>query len=862
MNKKKYFCCQILFYMTRTGWICCLFFLILSSCTELSDLSSDTSLASFHVEKIMTPDVEFGSPILSDSTVVIPLVYGKYAYPISFKARITANSSALKITGINPDSITFKESGDQLNFFVVAENGKVHSYKLILREEDRSNHAEIDSLIVTAYTPKQSIVASISTILGLDTIVKIIAPETTFPFSITPTIYLSDSAFFTTYTAGSPLLFANTNDKHIIAVEASDGLRKNWSIKLEQGTKITDNSLYSTSELKAVDFNNSNLSATLSASTTVNQHLKRLDFDSETNTIYCNLQPVNTTLQFPISLKFQFTLPDHSSVINYKTSDYLSFTDENTTHYLFLYDRQRDQYKKWKIVCRTWENNEANVTSFKLLQTTPSTVKIDASNTQILAEYGVITLTVDEGISQFPLTLKANLTLSENATTNFVNGESVIFRSILSSYSFSITAQNGTVKNWQIKLVSASDETSKADVNYFTVTNYTSLDNRVQLNPLGVIDKTAKTITLEVTDDAAFFPLSLNAKMITSLGATFSQNAFAESDLLTFNTINSTYDFRLTSEDGSTTNLYHIRFVKKESSQSDAAQLISFSVAKISDGYNVQNINIDYETQTISLNLSSVGTHAFIFTPVVNISPRAELDGIISGTSIAFNSLNDTRNFYIISESGNVRNTWKIEASITPQLTNYTLESWENTSTPLPLNYWGTANNSFSTGTTRDTRNNGYCAKMTTTSVLGNIAAGSLFLGYLQMDLNQINNPKMMSYFGIPFSGRPTAVTLDIKFTPQGGDKASIELHLLNYEGTNFEYHTLGTESGITIVGNTSQYLISNQTDWITVTIPIIQTSSLPVTHIHFVATTSYRGDELIGTVGTTLWVDNIRLNY
>ena len=143
-------------------------------------------------------------------------------------------------------------------------------------------------------------------------------------------------------------------------------------------------------------------------------------------------------------------------------------------------------------------------------------------------------------------------------------------------------------------------------------------------------------------------------------------------------------------------------------------------------------------------------------------------------------------------------------------------------------------------------------------------AAGNLFLGKFVSDPTQMNTPKNMTYFGIPFTAKPLSLTTDISYTPGGStDKGSIEIHLLHYDGPagQFEYHTIGDEANITVVGQ-GRAEFGATSGWETKTVNVVYTSDLLPTHIHVAYSTSYQGDQLKGDVGSLMYVDNVKLNY
>jgi len=232
-----------------------------------------------------------------------------------------------------------------------------------------------------------------------------------------------------------------------------------------------------------------------------------------------------------------------------------------------------------------------------------------------------------------------------------------------------------------------------------------------------------------------------------------------------------------------------------------------------------------------------------------------------------------------------------------PQIMNGNLEEWTNNKTPVG---WSTANNTFVTTTTRANGNPGYAAQIKTTSTLGKIASGALFLG----DFNRRNNilagltdPISLTFFGLPFktSGKILGIQFDAVYTPgkefiSGNDRelgfCSIELlkPKPGREKEEFVYHG-NTSAGVyhkdnmaypvaqkrILIGNSEgtawngyKITVVSNTTWTTVQMLFdYPNGEMPdFTHFHVVFASSAQGDTFRGVKGSTLTLDNIRIIY
>lgn len=220
-------------------------------------------------------------------------------------------------------------------------------------------------------------------------------------------------------------------------------------------------------------------------------------------------------------------------------------------------------------------------------------------------------------------------------------------------------------------------------------------------------------------------------------------------------------------------------------------------------------------------------------------------------------------------------------------------------------------------------RDNGYCArldtKMETVKVLGIInisvlASGSIFLGEMLEPIKDTKNPLAKLNQGVPYTGRPTALVMDYKFhtdgspnrikatgfstqkTISGPDYADVILMLqkrwedadgnvyakrvatanerfgrntpdwINNHTIPIHYGDITTQSyyqpQMGLVPEDRAYWCRNSKGQM---VPIHETewanADEQPTHMILQITSSYDG-AYVGTVGNSLWVDNVKLQY
>lgn len=254
--------------------------------------------------------------------------------------------------------------------------------------------------------------------------------------------------------------------------------------------------------------------------------------------------------------------------------------------------------------------------------------------------------------------------------------------------------------------------------------------------------------------------------------------------------------------------------------------------------------------------------------------------------------------FVLIAESGLV-NTYTISLTDNAtggggyledlyQIPNSDFEQWVNVGSnkininPTSIegnNYWCTANNYFVQGTHPLEGPTGLCAQMVTKKVdfvYRTIAAGTTFTGNFSTNVN-LENPRQMTFFGSHFIKRPKSMTFRMNYKAgdqlqkvennafvnlPGKDKGEAWIQLLNYSGSGeMEYHKEAAP-GITVLGG-GQLSIDDTNGWIEVTIDVTYTNTtIDPNYIAIVFTSSVRGDYFEGAPGSTLLIDDVRLNY
>jgi Putative carbohydrate metabolism domain/Secretion system C-terminal sorting domain len=210
--------------------------------------------------------------------------------------------------------------------------------------------------------------------------------------------------------------------------------------------------------------------------------------------------------------------------------------------------------------------------------------------------------------------------------------------------------------------------------------------------------------------------------------------------------------------------------------------------------------------------------------------------------------------------------TQSLSAQTTP-LANGDFESWQRSSSNRydePTGgIWATPNPSLDAGigTTAapveketnlaNVQNGSLAAKLTTRSIFGVKAAGSLYTGKFVFNLV---NPVSSAKLGVPFTARPTAFRGWFKYTPVNGDSCLVYARLTRKNPITNQREQVG------IARQMTKTAVANYTYF---DLPINYNSSATPDSIIVVMISSGGGENLNAPqVGSTLWVDNVSLYY
>ena len=201
------------------------------------------------------------------------------------------------------------------------------------------------------------------------------------------------------------------------------------------------------------------------------------------------------------------------------------------------------------------------------------------------------------------------------------------------------------------------------------------------------------------------------------------------------------------------------------------AEITNFHVTN----YTEEEVSVAIRNNNIRINFKQ--DFNWPVTVEADITHNGKIKAGSAQSPFTFSGPKDQKQITLIADDNQDERVWNIQ--VVPTIENSNFESWINVDnskvnidpTPGKGLGWATANNSFVQGTTPVPYQKGYAAQLqtgiqnlTNLGIGELITAGTIFTGYFQIKISALNNPPLMTYFGIPFIMRPQSISFDAKY--------------------------------------------------------------------------------------------------
>ncbi len=926
----------------------CLILTLFHSCAELDKFSSDNNINSFTVTTHSPEAIVIDQATIEGDTIFIPILWGKYEFPMKFHARMRTAPEVNKIIGLDFDrEQTFEDINGELKFYVVAGNGSTRAYFIKPREIPLEEDCGVrESLKIHAQEPSDAPLSpNLHISLQGDTL-KIFGAGIDYPVSLTPEFTIAELArfgkiwkpgnegdAFDFQNGSTSLTFDSQQDVYHLNIIAESGLQRVWVVSLrnaplvegaeaEPYTYLKIDERYSTSQPLAEGWvvddmlvDNANGEIVLTVGKTLNG------------------QTVGSAISEPLETDLHLALQQWADRIWIQEDTTFTFDGYDAAKTFYLIDPYSTVARKWNIKLQQYRSSAAEITSFKygttintigitkpsgILQTqsTGPSIKISETQATVYPAQRQIVLTYtffqnDEFVKEdtnflgIPIiSTKWGLTLKNVVVTTSAEATCTVpsiawvatapkqaTELIKEERQIDVYSESGEKTTWTIKLAASGGASAQCDIIAMGLTriipNYTQPDPDLPV----VVAQEEKRIIIQLKNDENCYPMQVYpAYTISNFASILSPGPGAP---LVFADAQSTAEVVVKAQN-STTQTYTVSL--QPPIKAEGADILSMTVNNPSPaGFRLINPAITYDAQNtlITLYVENNGATFPLEFDYSNIVITANASCLAAPMGkLRFAKPTDEVSIPVKAQNGGIK-TWTVKLSYRPQLPNWDLNSWKDKVTP---NNWTVSNTSFAdvaakvegaTGATDD-----YAASLTTTSILGNLAAGALFLGTFDTSnvLAGLSDPVSLTNFGIPFA--PTArikgIMFDVWYQPVGEDWGSATVELINFNSSKaYVYH--GNKPGKAPAdpvsphgANTAQSAAKGKVIYSTLEsttkyghqATVIRAGKwerdqfLPIdgtvtfTHLSVQFSSAAYGDYLLANKGSQMQVDNIRIVY
>ncbi len=918
--------------------------LILASCAKLDTFSNNNQITDFRVT-VHTPEtIQLDNVCLEGDTVFIPIAWGKYEFPMKFRAEVTTAANINKIVGLDFDNeLSFQDIRSQLRFFVVAENGSTHAYFIKPREIPLSEDNYIyGRMRFTTIDPMETVLSTTAHPSLTGDTVRIYGAGITYPVTITPRFTIADNASFLRFwvpgqqealfeNGVSQMTFNDEESVYHLQVVARSGLVKTWVVSMRNTPLV---------EERIPEYTHNNISIdprTSSATASAGFKVEDLLIDNTTGVITVTVdvsdEPVQQSspsraapITSDLSIRFKLAFQDWSDLIGISADTTLTFTGYDDVKVFHLLDPYGLESRRWEIRLNEFKSQKNQVTSFTYAYTaisipnktlggnTTASIVMDVTKATIYPVQKQIVLTYtayqkDNYVwnlllaksNMWGLTLKdIVVTVSPNATYQIpaiswlATGANQSDGLVTQARSFTVTSESGETATWTVSLAHANASASdKCDMTSFEISRVIPNYTRLEAEPV-ILDQQAGKVMIALKNDDGCYPIQIMPQYALSPYASVVSQENGTQPLVFADEL-AVQEITVRAQNGNT-RAYEVSLLPPVKAGGADITSITFGACSPADFRMTGQPVYDADDASVTIRVESddaafpmeVAYSNIVLTEgaSVTLAPQGKF---------TFTGAQEAVSILVKAQNGSIR-PWSLKLDYRPQLRNNTLNSWADANNPNPSGYWATPNNSFAKITTRTAGWSGessdYAANMKTTEIMGNLAAGALYLGTFDSSniLAGLSDPVSLSNFGIRFS--PTArikgVMFDVWYSPAGEDWGNASVDLISWNGVGqYVYH--GDQPGKTPYDAVAPHKANTATRVATAkrvystsgattkygeaatVIPagtwikdqfIAVDGGKAFTHLNISFSASAYGDYLIGIKNSEMKVDNVRIVY
>lgn len=426
---------------------------ILHSCEKVAQLSDDNIIISVSIDNVEPEKVLLDNPVVEESSVIIPVKFGKYLFPLKLYPTIICNDSKVKILGLEDDgSLIFPVLNSINTITIVSESGMPKRYEIKLNLISSNEISEILKFKIKSSSNGILNVGEEAFADPTESIVKIYAVDPTYPLIINPEVEVSEGAVFTDWEKGESLTFSFQGETKTLNLLSESGREEKWQVSIINAKEdITSN------QRLINPFNHFDAKFTSSL-----HNLDTVTFNTKDRQVILYYSGDKKAENFGVLFNFSFNEFITGSSL-YSGEEYI-FQNEDDSHQLIIIDNITGNYNKWEIVFRQ-TNTIIEVTGVEWGSYYSSDNDIKLGPPEIYPELREISIPVLSN-GEFPLIINDFSILLSQPTENSLSAD-INFSSMNDYKTFNLT-RNGKNELWSLKLVNRLTPLSnQADVTGF-----------------------------------------------------------------------------------------------------------------------------------------------------------------------------------------------------------------------------------------------------------------------------------------------------------------------------------------------------------------------------------------------------------
>jgi hypothetical protein len=421
--------------------------IVVYACKDVDGLSDAAEITGCRLISHTPQDILLGEVSIQNDTVYIPLLQGKYSFPLTVYMEFDFSPSIDKIIGehtkfvfeYDPSTGEFKvnnEIGKTASFCVIAESGAFKRWYVTLKEAPYSEDAGISRFRIKNYNIENSLFCPFGVIDNIDTLVSLFYINSVFPREIVPDILLSAGALMVD--TAKTLVFETETQEYGLSVISASGNLKEWKVNLKKAELIDDISELPVEERKRLGVEKQEIKMNIPAASDMRIDKTSVDEDQGIIRVFVH------KLNYPVSLDIEYGKLLNRQIVGLNSGEAINFTASVQSMEFYVLDEISKKVRKWYLQVEEATDGSTEIYGLKIkniqsnegILIAEPEVRIEPDNHTVWIDLpsvqGISSITMEvewelpagAGIQE-PSQIMAFSTLTENKVFTITNGSSV-----------------------------------------------------------------------------------------------------------------------------------------------------------------------------------------------------------------------------------------------------------------------------------------------------------------------------------------------------------------------------------------------------------------------------------------------------